>query len=837
MLPTLFKKGNLKETKWSPKQAVLDEQIPLDYIVDWFKQRLKKNSSPADRILVLKSATGSGKSAVLPPELYHVFFEEMRKDIACLQPQVYNAIDIPTNSVIPFHTKEALKKAGKPNREPLELGENIGYQTGAVALQPTRGVIYLTVGTLMQQINVMSDEDFMSKYGFVIIDEAHKRSISTDMVMKSMKMFIERNYKNPKCPFMIITSATFNTKKYCDYILSSVKAPTRYANIIDVAGQTTYPIHETFLPYDCKDVLKAAVDTVVKIHTENEHDFLGRPRGGDEMMLKKDREAQKIIDTQYRDILIFVAGSSDIKRLHGDITDLNKSHEFFKKYPVLPLKLTGQVVRSREPDYQNLNKDITQLNVEIVTGDNHISIKKPTRRVIIATNVGETGITYPALKYVIDTGFRKSAEYNPTFGTDGLIVKPVTKGIHTQRMGRAGRRAEGYSYPLFTEKTYEALLGDEQPDIIKLDIALDILNMLIQEVDPDNELNSYELADIFGPADPKARFEIKNFRKEFTASIHKRSIDLTKMDLLDLPAADSLHAAVEKLYYLGSIDSNCVPTPVGFTMNRFRKISPESIRMILAGYAWNAPIIDLVTIASMLSIGNIQVRSRSVLKEVQHHNRLGALWMTEKEKQLFPGYAALRNSLLIADDFINNLIIFHEFQTHLQDKIESADLHDLASLEEWCATRGINFQSIADAAALRDEVLQMLVGAGLNPFQNNQKNIASILNCYDNCSRESLLGYVKNIKQCIFEGYKLNIAEWNPSTKAYISRQTHMFLPIVSSLVASKKDVVTEGDHNPKYIIYDKIRMQQNPTTNTYRADVGSISIMDGYVSIDPQFD
>ena len=93
------------------------------------------------------------------------------------------------------------------------------------------------------------------------------------------------------------------------------------------------------------------------------------------------------------------------------------------------------------------------------------------------------------------------------------------------------------------------------------------------------------------------------------------------------------------------------------------------------------------------------------------------------------------------------------------------------------------------------------------------------------------------MKQCIFEGYKLNIAEWNSRSKAYISRQTHMYLIIDNPLLERRKDINRVGDSNPRFIIYDDITLRVNPATGIYQASVGLISVLDGYVPIDPKFD
>jgi len=840
--PTLFKPGGLVQTKWSEPQAMLDKYRPIDYIIDWFKGKIKKTSSPADRILVLKSATGSGKSTAFPAELYYAFYEDIRRGIACLQPKVATAMAIPTGEVAPVYTKEYLKKNGKSMKEPMEMGVNIGYQTGSFATNAVRGITYMTTGTIKQQLNIMPDIDFMNKYAFIIVDEAHERSIETDMVLYALKRFVERNYKNPLCPFVVITSATFDTIHFCDYMLSSIKAPARYENIIEVRGSTTHPITEIFLDYDAKNVIQAAIDTVAKIHVDSATDFLGpdpkkniSKTGADEPVLDEDKEKQFAKDTFFRDIIIFVSGKADVTAIKKGIDTLNGEHEFFQQYPVVVLTLTAKEVNEKGEEYANIfERAANQINVEI-RDKKAISIKKAFRRVIISTTVGQTGLTLAGLKYTIDTGYHKAPEYNPVFGTDALILQPVSKGTHTQRKGRVGRKAPGFSYPLFTKKTYEALREDGLPDMMLREMSLQILSLIAMEVDPKNTINE-ELPVVMFSSNEKyvesLKYELRGKRTDLDKLLKTATINIAKIDLPDLPSIDAIHEALEKLYILGAINSNLVPTSLGFLMNKFRKVPIESVKMILSGYAWGASISDLVTIAAFMDFQK-DLRPRKMEKKrlraaTKNINRFG---MSEESATRIDGYSALYQSLFIADDFINNLILYFDFQKQIM-KSFGEDASE--SMEAWCDIRGVDYQTMVSAIDLRDEVLNTLAAIGFNPYANAANSLTHVVDCYQNCSRDELLECVCRIKQCIFEGYKLNMAEWNPKIKAYITRQTHTFLQFFNPLFIGKRDIDKYGDGNPRFIIFDQITLKLNQNTGVYSPEVGGISVLDGFVSVDP---
>lgn len=836
--PTLMQIGGLISTKWSEPKEVLDKYVPLQYLMSWFKNKLKKTDSAADRILILRSATGSGKSTAFPAELYYVFYEEMKRGIACLQPTVVNTISVPVDSVLPFYTKEHLKKLGHTGKEPMELGVNLGYQSSAFSTVAVKGLTYMTIGTLTQQLAIMPDEDFMNKYGFIIVDEAHSRSIDTDMVLYALKRFVERNYKNPACPFIIVTSATFDVVHFCDYMLSSIKSPDRYKNIIDVKGSTTFPITEIFLPYDAKNFIQAVVDQIAKIHVEHCDDFLGPKESTKVKKLSEDEQKALKKATFYRDIIVFVSGSSDIRDIKKGIDKLNSENEFFKQYPVLGLKLTGTEVSEQTEDFNNIfNRTIDQLNVEVNSGKS-IQIKKPVRRVILATNAAETGLTIDGLRHVIDTGFRKTSEYNPTFNMDALVLKPVTKGQHTQRKGRVGRRAPGFSYPMFTEKSYNDLSTDNLPAMLLEEMTLQILKMIVMDVDPKNTVNNNTSAELFSE-DPeyveKLRYEIKSLRTDLQKQIKDAKINVAKFDLLDLPSADSIHNSLEKLYILGAINSNMQPTPLGFLIRKFRFISIESIKMILSGFAWGASISDLITIAAFLDFQN-DLRPRKMEKKRAKAAILnrGHFGITEDASTKILGYSELAKTLEIADDFINNLLLYFDFQQQV-NKIFTGenDAKQLDNMEAWCAERGVDYSTIINAIERRDEVINTMATIGFNPFENESASLLHIVQSYQNASRDELLECVRKIKQCIYEGYKLNMAEWNPKAKAYITKQTHTFLPFFNPLFIGKRDIDKYGDGNPRFIIFDKITLKLNQNTGLYTPNVNGISVLDGFVAID----
>jgi HrpA-like RNA helicase len=776
--PTLLRKGFLETVErdgilYSPTKNSLDDHVPIEYIMTKISQKKSSTNSAADRIFLLDSSTGSGKSTIIPPEFYHRFFEDLgSRNICCTQPRVLTSIDIP-NTIIKFHTKEALTKAGYPSRKPLILGQNIGYQTGSISKRPVRGLIYMTIQVLTQQMNIMSDEDFMKRYSAIFIDEVHERSVATDYALFAIKKFVARNYKNKNCPFIFTMSATFNTWKMADYLLED--NPKRYENIIKIRG-FTYEIQHHFLDYDTQNYIQSSVECVRKIHKDNPKDF-----GSDGLLLKKHNKGN-----QYRDILIFVSGAADIRKIKKKLQQLNSADEYFKKYPIIPVEITSETVKSGQKE---IFEDLEKLFVEVQTG-NSLEIKKPLRRVFIATNVAETGITIHTLRYVIDTGWFKSSEFEPNFAVNMLVTKPITKSMSIQRGGRAGREYPGVVYYMYTKNSFDSMIADQYPDIIKNEISLDLLSLLIYEADPENIFNTMSCREFFE-------------NKTIWEKINKKNIDITTLDLLDLPSADSLHYSMEKLFILGAINSNSIPTNIGFLMNRFRFVSIESIKMILSGFAWGVCITDLINIAAMLETGT---------KNIFLDN-----WKGEE-----------KNRYLIADDFIESALVFKKFQDYL-GSMESYT--DTPEIQKWAESNGLSITGLYRVIEIREEIISSLAMMGLSPYKNISNSITNSID----------IEIVKLIKQCIFEGFKMNIAVWNPIEKKYITRKSHIPINLLKGaggdVISSNMELVKYGDTNPRYIIYHKLLCSPDPRGALYQIEADAISILDGYIPLDINFD
>jgi HrpA-like RNA helicase len=755
---TFLIKGNIIPQPWDNKKEIND-MVPIDHVMNWFSDRLSGMfvaKSIGDLVLLVRAETGSGKSTLQITELFHKFHENQQRNIVITEPRRINAINI-AQDIIHFNTREMLDKLGYYNREPLELEKNVGFQTGILTKKPISGIIYMTLSTLLQQLKVMSDDQIMDKYFVIVIDEIHQRSIDSDLTIYMIKKFIERNYENPKCPLILLTSATFDIKKFADYF--KVKK-----NIIEIRG-LSYPIEEIFLKEDSDNFVITAVNLVSEIHKKYKDDFISPS------------------EPDLRDILIFVNSIKFVNSIVGKLKKINDNDSFFNKYPVMVLSLTGEIVSKQGEIYQSLFLGYDDIKTDIKG-----KRVKAYRRIIVSTSVSETGVTFENLKYVIDSGYQNVIEFNPNNGFKLLVGKPVTKNNAIQRKGRIGRRGKGIWFPLYTKENYNLLLDKQYSEIVVADITDFILNIIVEE----NGITN-----------------IENFRDFFSDyaekwSVSKLHFDIKKVDLLDSPPIDNIKFSIEKLFVLGYIDRNLLPTKIGILSEKIRMIPVESKKMILAGYAWGVSINDLVIIAAALTMKKTSLISFKMMKLFDDARK-------KKSKFTF-GMTLTKFNLEIGDDeFLILLAIVKEFETFLEKRTKQSfeSLVKKKLIEDWTEQHGIVLNVLLEIIELRDEIIENMLVLGFNPYEN-----------YDNSIKKNpLRTQIFNIKQCIYEGYKFNLMK--------------LVSPNVYKVVRNNQTIIFY-EYSDKYIICSDIfYISRN---GIYYPNINYISVITGYVIIDENF-
>lgn len=824
-LPTMLRKGFLippKDSSEKEKTQILNT-VTINYILEKISNMIpisskefiikKYVSSYGDRVIVLKSATGSGKSTVLPDKLYTSFFTRTNRNIVVTQPRVLNAIDI-TKS-IPMYNSE------------IKLGKNIGYNTKNFKYIPSqKGIIFATVGIIVQELLTLSENDFMKKYQFIIIDEVDQRSLEIDQCLFLLKKFLKNNYKHAGCPLIILMSATLNETIFMDYF----EIPKE--NYIQVIG-STFPIDMHFPDYSVINYIKYASLKAQKLHLDNIDDLIPDNPFRDIIIFVKDSGTGRKI---YDDMHIFnsdiLTKSEDIiseyhKQLEPMLTDLTKhgglDKEIYKEKYVIPILIDSSIFAQGGKDYKDLFFDISLTNTPIWSNyeTNEISgYVKPARRIIIITNLAETGITIDTLKYCIDTGLKLSSEFYPDYNSKALMTSNITRVSAIQRRGRVGRKSPGHFYPCYTEATFNAMSQEELPTILIEDITDILLTILIREkhtkllheTNYDRIRNNKTENNIF-------QMHVKFSNNWYTVK-NELDIDITELDLIESPSIQALSYAYEKLYILGFIDINYNITDTGFFVDKIHFIPVELRKVILSGFYYDANILDLITIVAFTYIS----RNKIFIKGFKLENFM------KVNKIEFEFY----NQILIADDFINCIFIWNIFREFMEKNIKGGI--QLDKIRDWCIKSNIKPSGLIAVIKSRDDIIENLIDIGINPYFNGlgipypTYNLNKILTS----SLVDGLCEIKKIKYCLYDGLKCNLLKHDKFT-TYTSIFKNIPIKVKSVVVRELDDSVEQKF--PKYIVCNSYMLSQKFDSEQYQfiAD-GYCSVLDNFVDVDEKF-
>ncbi|KAJ4155170.1 hypothetical protein LMH87_000427 [Akanthomyces muscarius] len=362
------------------------------------------------QILVFVGETGSGKTTQIPQ---YVVYDELpqlnRKLIACTQPRRVAA------------TSVAQRVADEMD---VTLGEEVGYNVRFDDMSGPKTLLkYMTDGMLLRE--AMHDHD-MSRYSCIILDEAHERTLATDILMALLKQVAARR---PDLK-IIVMSATLDAQKFQRYFND--------APLLTVPGRT-HPVEIFYTPEPEKDYVEAAIRTVLQIHaSEPEGDILLFLTGEDEI-----EDSCRKIALEAEELIREVdAGPLVVYPLYGTLPPHQQQKIFDKPPPAL--RKGG----------------------------------RPGRKVIISTNIAETSLTIDGIVYVVDPGFSKQKIYNPRIRVESLLVSPISKASAQQRAGRAGRTKPGKCFRLYTEKAFKKeLIEQTYPEILRSNLANTVLEL------------------------------------------------------------------------------------------------------------------------------------------------------------------------------------------------------------------------------------------------------------------------------------------------------------------------------------------------------------------------
>jgi pre-mRNA-splicing factor ATP-dependent RNA helicase DHX15/PRP43 len=303
----------------------------------------------------------------------------------------------------------------------VQLGRQVGYSIRFEDMtEPgTTFLKYMTDGMLLRE--AMNDPS-LDRYSTIILDEAHERTLATDILMGLLKSVAK---KRPDLK-IIVMSATLDAVKFQKYfsIRSNASAP-----LFKVPGRT-HQVEVFYTQEPEPDYVEAAIRTVLMIHRAEDPG----------------------------DVLLFLTGEEEIEdacrklKLEGD--DLvNQDPESVGPLMCIPL------YSSLPPQQQQRIFDPAP--------SSRFPNGPPGRKVVVSTNIAETSLTIDGIVYVVDPGFSEQKVYNPRVRVESLLVSPISKASAQQRAGRAGRTRPGKCFRLYTEKDFMKELEEQtHPEVI-----------------------------------------------------------------------------------------------------------------------------------------------------------------------------------------------------------------------------------------------------------------------------------------------------------------------------------------------------------------------------------
>ncbi|KKY24347.1 putative atp-dependent rna helicase [Phaeomoniella chlamydospora] len=508
---------------------------------------------PGKDALLLVGETGSGKSTQVPQILVNEQWAQRKtvtidgKEtkvggcIAITEPRRVAAISL---------ARRVAEEMGTPlgsSSAASQVGYSVRFDTST---SPSTKIKFLTEGMLLQEL---LRDPWLKEYSAVCVDEVHERGVNVDLILGFLKRLLDsQNEGRGGQPLkVVVMSATADMEMVKGFLESTADHPVPPLEsqcngkqtvddgvtsndasiqpkdvVIDrsaipevatchIKGRQ-FPVNVIYSPAPVPDFIDAALTTIFTIHTKE-------PLPGD--------------------ILVFLTGQETVENL------LSLCHQYAMNLPPNVPKLSILPLFAALPQ-------AAQQTVFEPTPRGH-------RKVILSTNIAETSVTVPGIRYVIDCGKHKRKQFRSRLSLDSLLVKPISKSSARQRSGRAGREAPGSCYRLYTESEYLKLDQDTSPEILRCDLSQAILTLKARGAD-----------------------------------------DVWNFPLLTPPPREALEKALLSLLQLSALaPSTGKITDIGLKLARL-PLSPRLGRVLLAATSYSV-VPEVIDIISALSVESI----------------------------------------------------------------------------------------------------------------------------------------------------------------------------------------------------------------------------------------
>lgn len=614
-----------------------------------------------NQVTVIIGETGSGKSTQIPQFLMPL----NKKRIAVTQPRRVAAASLAARVSEEFG---------------CNLGQEIGYQVrfSNITSHKTK-VNYLTDGMLIRELMLDSS---LRKYSTVIIDEAHERTVLTDLILGFLKQILVSGLR-PDLK-VVVMSATLNAELFSKFF--------DHAPILFVEGKM-YNVTRSYLSEAPEDIVDTTIKAVVQVNSLE----------------------------QEGDILCFLPGQEEIDNCVQILTTV--APQLSKDAPlIVPLPLYAALSPAQ------------QLKI-------FQKLKGRKRKIILATNIAETSVTVPGVKYVIDLGLRKVKVWKHQLGLSTLLTTPISQASATQRAGRAGRESEGKVFRLYSENLFVTKLPKAQePEILRNDIILPILTLKRMDVH-----------------------------------------DLLNWTWLEHPGREAILSALNTLYTLGALNDAGKVTALGYKMAVLPL--PPALSTVLISALDYGVVLDVVDIVSCLSVDNLvlNVAGNNELRDEINYKR----------RQ----YTPLGNSS-------GDLIALKEYFVYFNKLHQQGST---VELKMWCKDLFLSYRAFRNVLRVRHQLIEYLSTSIRQDDSLTKKEQQTQLNLLNTQLKVDTSGDVEsdsedfedlsqslniaNILKSFLKGYVLNTAIGMPD-RSYRTCGTGQLISIhPSSLLYGKSNM------------------------------------------------
>ncbi|PKI90564.1 ATP-dependent RNA helicase HrpA [Actinomycetales bacterium SN12] len=575
-------------------------ELPVSAARDEIAAAIRDN-----QVVIVAGATGSGKTTQLPK----ICLELGRERIAHTQPRRLAARTIAERVAEELH---------------VELGDLVGYKVRFTdQVSDATRIALMTDGILLNEIH---RDRLLRRYDTIIIDEAHERSLNVDFLLGYLRRIL------PERPDLkvIITSATIDPQSFAAHFAApgvGADAEGVPAPIIEVSGRT-YPVEIRYRPLvddsaAAENAAESAGNPTPRRGSRPDPRSSGASTGEPEDEVTAIVAALRELDREAPgDVLVFLPGEAEIRDAAEAVRGAYRS----SSAPVEVLPLYGRLSAAEQHRVFEPSK-----------------VAGLSRRVVLATNVAETSLTVPGIKYVIDTGTARISRYSARSKVQRLPIEAVSQASASQRSGRAGRTSDGIAIRLYSEDDFDKRPEFTEPEILRTSLASVVLQMLSLG---------------FG--------------------------DITEFPFLTPPDSRGVKAAVDLLTEIGAVDAVRGEQPrltkIGREISRM-PMDPRFARMLVAASsAAGGVLTDVMAIVAGLSIQDVRERPsadapQSVRDEADRmHARfldptsdflsLLNLWNHLREQQKELGSSAFRR--MCRSEHLNYVRVREWFDVHRQ---------------------------------------------------------------------------------------------------------------------------------------------------------------------------